>query len=148
MTHKVHFAICGAGNAGRPLLQMIEGNRQQLAAEQGIELVCTGIADSQGCAINPEGLSIPDALAAKTAFGSVACTAYHGYQGMTAMNMLKQCGAQLMVEALPANSADGEPGLSLILAGTALGMDVVIADKLPLALHWKSIFHEADQNGR
>ena len=148
MTRKVHFAVCGAGNVGRPLLQMIERSRHQIAAEQGVELVCTGISDSRGCALDPRGLSIAEVLEAKAAFGSVACTASHGHIDMTAHEMLKQCGAELLVEALPANLEDAEPGLSLILAGMALGMDVVIADKPPLALHWETVFQEARRRGR
>ena len=58
MTRKVQFAICGAVNVGRPLLQMIERSRHQIAAEQGVELVCTGILDSRGCALDTQGLSI------------------------------------------------------------------------------------------
>lgn len=148
MTRKVHLAICGAGNVGRPLLQMIERSRHQIVAEQGVELVCTGISDSRGCALDPQGLSIADVLEAKAAFGSVACTASHGYMDMTVHEMLKRCDAELMVEALPANIKEAEPGLSLILAGITLGMDVVIADKPPLALHWETIFQQADRSGR
>ena len=148
MTRKVRFAVCGAGNVGRPLLQMIERRRHQIAAEQGVDLVCTGISDSRGCALDPHGLSIADVLEAKASFGSVACTASHGYIDMTALEMLKQCDAELMVEALPANTKEAEPGLSLILTGIALGMDVVIADKPPLALHWETIFQQADRSGR
>ena len=148
MTRKVHFAVCGAGNVGRPLLQMIERSRRQIAAEQGVELVCTGISDSRGCALDPQGLSIAEVLEAKAALGSVACTASHGYIDMTAHEMLKQCGAELMVEALPADIKEAEPGLSLILTGIALGMDVVIVDKPPLALHWETVFQQAGRNGR
>ena len=148
MTCKVHFAICGAGNVGRPLLQMIERSRHRIAAEQGVELICTGISDSRGCALDPQGLSITDVLEAKAAFGSVAYTASYGHIDMTAREMLEQCNAELMVEALPANIEAAEPGLSLILTGITLGMDMVIADKPPLALHWKTIFQEADRSGR
>ena len=88
MTRKVHFAICGAGNVGRPLLQMIERSRHKIAEEQDIELICTGISDSHGCALNPQGLSIAEVLEAKAALGSVACTASHGHIGMTAHEML------------------------------------------------------------
>ena len=127
---------------------MIERSRHQIAAEQGVELVCTGIADSCGCALAPQGLSIADVLESKAAFGSVAYTSSHGYIGMNAHEMLKQCDAELMVEALPANIEDAEPGLSLILTGITSGMDVVIADKPPLALHWETIFQQADRSGR
>ena len=89
MTRKVHFAICGAGNVGRPLLQMIERSRHQIEAEQGVELVCTGISDSRGCALDPRGLSIAAVLEAKAAFGSVACTPSHGYMDITAPFLLK-----------------------------------------------------------
>jgi homoserine dehydrogenase len=63
------------------------------------------------------------------------------------LDLLAQVEAQVLLEASPVNLVDAQPGLSILLAALARGMDVVLANKGPLALHYPLLRVAADAHG-
>ncbi len=57
-TRDIHVFLMGAGNVGRMLLAQIQNHVKQLAAEHGINLKVTGLADSRKMHFSEEGISI------------------------------------------------------------------------------------------
>lgn len=146
MQKKVKFALLGFGNVGRPLLELLDAEKDRIAQRQHLEFICTGVSDSKGCAVDKNGLDMRAVFAARATSGSVGNTAHAGHMGMHGKEMLDAAGADLLVEALPPNIVNGEPGFSLLLHALDLGMDVVTSNKSHLALYWKEIFTHAKKN--
>lgn len=140
MLKTVRVLIGGLGNASRPMLDIISSQRDRMARDFSIVFQIVGVADSKGAAVSQEGLS-PEAVAAvKDAAGTVSAMPVFGRPGMSTLEMIGQCAADIYVEGLPPNLPTGEPGTSNIRAALQAGMHVVTANKAPLALHWGELF--------
>jgi homoserine dehydrogenase len=97
------------------------------------------VADATGLA--------PVALLAHKRAGGSAGAYPGGVAGATAVDLLAQVEAQVLLEASPVNLVDAQPSLSILLAALARGMDVVLANKGPLALHYPLLRVAADAHG-
>ena len=61
--------------------------------------------------------------------------------------MLAQVRAHVLLEASPVNLRDAQPALGTVLAALARGLDVVLANKAPLALYFQEVQRAAAANG-
>jgi homoserine dehydrogenase len=135
-TRTVDVILVGLGNVHRQFLHLLATRDQSLAQRYGLRLRVVGAADSQGAVASATGLDAAALLAHKRAGGS-AGNFTGGAAGATALDLLAQVEAQVLLEASPVNLVDAQPSLSYILAALERGMDVVLANKGPLALHYQ-----------
>jgi homoserine dehydrogenase len=140
---KLFIAITGMGNVGRRLLELIHRKRELAADRFDIELIISGICDSSGAILNPNGINIDQALAAKENKKSV-CTLPEGISGMNCAEFMQNVKADLLVELTPTNLKDGEPGLGAIRTALTKGMHVVSANKGPLVLAFSELANHAE----
>ncbi len=117
---------------GRRFLELIQLKRDAIRAARGLDLVLVGVADSSGVAVCPHGLDAATLIALKRAGRGVAECPAAGLPGCTVREMVKTAGADIFLEASPANLRDGQPALGWIEAALARGMHVVLANKAPL----------------
>jgi hypothetical protein len=66
---------------------------------------------------------------------------------MTALDLLRQAEADVLLEASPLDLETGQPGLSCIRAALSRGMHVVTANKGPLVLAYQELMELARSNG-
>jgi homoserine dehydrogenase len=144
---RVRFLLIGAGNVGRRFLELVQSKGVTLRERLGLELVLVGVADSSGVARNREGLSIPEIVALKRDGRGVAEHPKWGVRAGTALEMMRAQGADLLLEASPANMVDGQPALGCIEEALAGGMHVVTANKAPLVLAFPRLAELAWDNG-
>ncbi|MFN2217451.1 MAG: homoserine dehydrogenase [Anaerolineae bacterium] len=144
---QVTFLLIGAGNVGRRFLNLVDSKRTTLRERLGLDLVLVGVADRSGAARNPDGLSIPEIMALKKAGQGVAEHPRWGMPAETGLEMVKAGGAELLVEASPANMVDGQPAMSCIVAALSGGMHVVTANKAPLVLAFPRLAELARARG-
>ncbi len=142
----VKVAVTGFGNVGRGLASLLVENRDSYEERYGIRLVLTGVADQGGALVDPNGVDAGAALAAKEQHGSVARAA-GGRPGLTGVEMLNLCEANVFVEAASTNFVDAEPGWSSIQAALGRGVDVVLASKGALVLHYRDLMTMARKQG-
>jgi homoserine dehydrogenase len=135
-TRTVDVILVGLGNVHRQFLHLLATRDQSLAQRYGLRLRVVGAADSQGAVASATGLDAAALLAHKRVGGS-AGNFTGGAAGATALDLLAQVEAQVLLEASPVNLVDAQPSLSYILAALERGMDVVLANKGPLALHYQ-----------
>jgi homoserine dehydrogenase len=135
---KIHVAITGMGNVGRRLLELIQRKAELAANRFDIELLISGICDSSGAILDPNGINIDHALAAKQNKKSV-CTINSGVAGMKAAEFMENVKADILVELTPTNLKDGEPGLGAIRTALKKQMHVVSANKGPLVLAFSEL---------
>lgn len=140
----LRFALTGLGNIGRTLLEVI-GSREALLRERfGLVLRAVALADSSGCALDPEGLGLAEVVALKRAGRGVASLPGVGRPGMAVHELLDEAAFDVLLEATPTELRDGQPGLGLVRAALARGIDCVLANKGPLALAYAELAAASD----
>jgi homoserine dehydrogenase len=138
------LCLAGAGNIGAGFLAMLRDRHDDLVARYGADLSVVGVAELGGAALDPDGLDlrmVVDALAARTPLAQLADV---GRAGMTALDLLRGCDADLLLGATPVDLAGGQPGLDLARAALAAGIHVVLADKGPVALAYEELAAASD----
>lgn len=143
----VRVLLVGTGNVGRRFLELAEAKADLLRERLGFELLIVGVSDTTGGAICPDGLETGEIIALKTQGRGVADDFRWGRPGMTALDLVHEVQADLLIDASPANLADGQPGLSCIETALAKGMHVVTANKAPLVLAFPRLTDLAQRNG-
>lgn len=146
MAKRIRILIGGMGNAARPMVDLLTTERARLEETYGLTFQIVGAVDSKGGVITPEGIP-SETLAEAKAKGTLADIPGVGIQGLTALEMIEQCSADVYLEGLPPYLPTGEPGTSNIRKAMEKGMHVVTANKAPLALHWQELFDLAASKG-
>ena len=141
---EIRILIGGMGNAARPMVDLLTSERERMENVYGLHFRIVGAVDSRGGVIAPNGISSVTLSEAKNR-GTLADIPGLGIQGLTALEMIEQCSADVYLDGLPPYLPTGEPGTSNIRRALERGMHVVTANKAPLALHWKELFSLAAQ---
>jgi homoserine dehydrogenase len=144
--HPIDLILVGLGNVHRQFLHLLATRGPILDRRYGLHLRVVGVSDSQGALAAADGLD-PAALLAHKRSGAPVHTFPGGIAGATALDLLADTPARTLLEASPVNLADAQPSLGYVLAALERGMDVVLANKGPLALHYQSLRAAADAHG-
>lgn len=116
--------LAGYGAVGRAF--------HDLALRTHPDVRVVAVARSKGAAVDAKGLPLDPPLT----------------RGVAPLELLNEVEADVLVEAIPTNLRTGEPGLSLIRAAFERGLDVVSADKGPIARDLKGLRELAARSGR
>jgi homoserine dehydrogenase len=136
------IALTGFGNVGQGLATLLHQHGEEYRHRYGTRILLTSVSDRRGAAIDAAGLDLPRLLAAKSQTGSVG--GYGVESGESDPDaFLARSQASLLVEASTTNFDDGEPGWTYVREAIVRGLDVVLASKGALALHWKDLFERA-----
>jgi homoserine dehydrogenase len=128
------------------LLELMDRKREILANLFNIELNVTGICDSSGAALDPNGIDTKQALSIKENKKGI-CTLPSGVAGMKPHEFIRTVKADLLVELTPTDLKDGEPGLGAIRIALTKGLHVVSANKGPLVLAYSELANLAKSKG-
>lgn len=131
--------LSGLGNVGRSFLELIPSQVEVLASRYAIELRVVGAADSGGVAMDPAGLDVATLIATKQAKQTIASLDGVGCPGVSAVEMVRQEEADVLLEASLTNLRDGQPGLDIIRTALQRGVRVVSANKGPLVLAYDEL---------
>ena len=126
----IRCIIVGYGFLGRRLAREIAAHKIQ-------DLRLVGIASSKGYLYRESGFSLeelPENLAEAREFREAP-----------ASELINSRLADLLIELTPTNIRDGEPGLSHIRQALEEGMDVVTANKGPIALAYEELTGLAEE---
>lgn len=136
---EIRILIGGMGNAARPMVDLLTSEQKRMENVYGLQFRIVGAVDSKGGIIAPDGIP-SEMLSEAKKKGTLADIPKLGQQGLTALEMIEQCSADIYLDGLPPYLPTGEPGTSNIRKALERGMHVVTANKAPLALHWKELF--------
>jgi len=95
-----------------------------------------GVLDSNSAAIDQHGLDPAKLIARKRSTGRV------GDASLSTRDVLRGVESDVVVELTP-GTLDGEPAFSHMKAAIGFSKNVVTANKMPLALHYKELLGEA-----
>ncbi|MBN2476569.1 MAG: homoserine dehydrogenase [Pirellulales bacterium] len=146
MSRQVKIVLCGLGNVGKALLELLAERGGEIESRYGVRLILSAAVDIGGAAVgNDEGLPAAELLAhlrvgnAVEAFGSFA------QPGKTGKETIDEVEADVLIETTPTNLIDGEPGRTHVFAALEKGMEVVSANKGPIVLFYQEIHELARQ---
>jgi homoserine dehydrogenase len=138
--------ILGMGSVASGLCHLISDRQRELKL-MGLDLVVVSVVDSAGVAMDSEGLDLHKLLEVKKLLGTVARYPNAGKLGVGSKEVIESLNADLVVDLTPTNLVDGQPSLSNIRRSLRLGMNVVTANKGPLALEMPILMDLAKLNG-
>jgi homoserine dehydrogenase len=147
-TRRVRLVLVGLGNVGRNLLHLLLSKRETLLSRYGLELLVVGAADSSGAALNNGGIDAATLVRLKGEGKGAALYPVDGRPGMTALDLVRQAQADVLVEMSPTNLQHGQPGLQCIREALGKGWDVATANKGPLVLAYRELMAMAANRGR
>src|SRR6266581_8717668 len=130
----LRILILGYGHVTQAFLPLLASRSEWLARESGIRPVITGIGSrSRGLYIYSDGINA-DLLAREQdplSWLSSAGTRMENFEEFIQAG--KRAGASLFVELTTLNPQDGQPALRYIRKALEAGMDVITANKGPVA---------------
>ena len=144
---ELKLAFIGFGNVARAFARMMESRRTQLDGEFGLRWRTTAIATANhGCVLSNDGLDLNEAVDICESGGNL--TALAGVRDATdATRLIESCEADVLFETTPLNPGDGQPAISYISSALERGINVVTANKGPLAFAYRRLIEIAAERG-
>ena len=144
---QIEIAFIGMGNVARAFARLLHRQREQLQAAYGLSWNVTGIATYRhGSIACSSGVNLDDCLAVIERGSSL--TAVPGCADVgDAGGLLEQCNAHIVFETTPLSLNNGEPATGYIRQALTKGMNVVTANKGPVAFAYAHLRQLAEQRG-
>ena len=129
----LRLAIIGFGNVGQEFARMLVDKREWLLRKKGLDVEVLAIATrSKGSLISKRALDLQKTLDLLKAGKSLK-----GYgpeaTDLPPKSIIERCDADMMVELTTLNIDSGQPAIDHIKSAMSVGLDVVTANKGPIA---------------
>ena len=144
---ELKFAFIGFGNVARAFARILRDRRLRLAEEHGLSWTTTAIATGgHGCVLSQSAIDLDEAEAIVERGGML-----HDLSGASAASdsfeVIENCDADIVFETTPLNPIDGEPAATYIRRALGRGMNVVTANKGPVAFAYRELRMLARERG-
>jgi homoserine dehydrogenase len=137
----LRLCLLGFGGVARELCKLLDAQERALQA-MGLRVLVTGVGTRRGSLLVPDGMT-PAAVLASVGDGPAPPQA-----ARPALDLLAASRADVLVE-LTVMEEDYAPVATAHVEGAfALGMDVVTANKGPIAWNWQRVAEQAGVHGR
>ena len=137
-TRTVRLCLLGYGSVARAFCTLLARQQQPLRRDHGLRVLVSGVGTRRGSLVAPVGLEPAEVLAA-VADGKAPPQA-----PLAAGDLLAKSAADVLVE-LTVMEPDGAPlATGHVETAFALGMDVVTANKGPIAWNWRHVRDAAE----
>ncbi len=145
---ELRFAFVGFGNVARAFARMLHSSGPRLAGEFWLRWRTTAIATANhGCVVSgPGGIDLNDAADVCQKGGSLL-ELPGTIEAGDAASLIDSCEADVIFETTPLNPVDAEPAISYIRSALDRGINVVTANKGPLAFAYRELQELAAQRG-
>ncbi|HEY0752782.1 MAG TPA: hypothetical protein VGD98_02290 [Ktedonobacteraceae bacterium] len=148
MKTPLHLLILGYGNVAQALLPLLAARNTWIEERRGTSPLITGIGSRRaGFFIHPTGLSAADLTSGSDALHIFRQNAQTCEDALAFIRAGRSAGATILLELTTLNPTNGEPALSHIRAALESGMDVVTANKGPIAHAGTSLHAQARRKG-
>ncbi|HWP43020.1 MAG TPA: homoserine dehydrogenase [Blastocatellia bacterium] len=140
------LAFIGFGNVARAFARVLHSRRELLASRYDITLRAVGVATARhGSAVSDEGIDLIEASAALERGARV--TDLKGVRAAEdAYEVIERCRASLLFETTTLSPLDGEPAASYIKGALERGINVVTANKGPVAFAYRELKSLAERS--
>lgn len=140
----VRIAIAGFGNVGRAFARYTREDPRRF----GVDMDLSAVADSTGILRIEAPGDINSLVAHKESGAPIKSLPKSLAVGShsAAMEMLRADGVRVLVECLPTDIQNGQPGRGLIAAALAAGINVVTVDKGPMVHAFRELTELAQRS--
>ncbi|MBI3272369.1 MAG: homoserine dehydrogenase [Planctomycetes bacterium] len=139
----MRVVLFGLGVVGRSFVRLLAERSEHLVRVYGMRPRIVAAADSAGLAVDPRGLEPAALLATKERGAGLA----GGADADARAARLRELDAEVYVDALPTDTATGEPAMTYLRAALSSGKHAICANKGPLALAHPALAELAAHNG-
>jgi homoserine dehydrogenase len=137
----------GFGNAAQEFCRMLITKNEEIKSTTGYDVKVTAIAGrSKGAIINSKGIDLMKALMDVKSSGSFDDSA-EDIVSMETLQVIKNSGANVLVELSTLSIQDGEPAITHIETAFEKGMHVITGNKGPIAFKYQKLRDNAKERG-
>lgn len=137
----VRLCLLGFGNVARAFCELLDRQERPLAEQHGLRVLVSAAGTRRGSFLAPGGAAPRDVLAAAAGGGLPE-------QPRDAGGLLAASGADVLVELTVMEHGGAPVATAHLERAFALGMDVVTANKGPVAWDWRRVSAAAAAAGR
>jgi len=146
---ELKIGLIGFGTVGTGFVKLLLEKHGHIKERYGLDLRLVGVADLvKGSVYDERGLDMARLLELSKREGSIL--AYPGaveFEQFSSLDLVKEDGVDVVVEATPTNLRTGEPGYTHIREALKNGKHVVTTNKGPIALRYKELRELAARKG-
>jgi homoserine dehydrogenase len=133
------LAFIGFGNVARAFARMLEERELELEFRYGLRWQTTAIATANhGCITSNAGIDLIQA-AACVERGADLAELPESIAAADPLAVIESCDADILFETTPLNAVDGEPATTHIRSALTRGINVVTANKGPIAFAYSEL---------
>jgi homoserine dehydrogenase len=127
----INTVLFGLGTVNIGFLKILNAKQHELIEKYQLQFNITGVVDSSGVAIKPDGFAYDELIELKKRKDKVRSLSV--YEPSLSPDLIcDYIDADLLIESSPGNLRDGNPGLSVVKRALQKGWAVVFANKAPL----------------
>lgn len=142
-----NLALIGFGNVARALARLLLRKQEALKSQYDVTFSFTGISTGRhGCAVNPDGLNIEEALHLVESGKSIFPLS--SFDVPDSISVIKQSNSHVLFENSPVNTQTGQPALDHIRTALELGMHAITANKGPVVHGYRELTALANSKGK
>lgn len=143
------LAFIGFGNVARSLARLLMRKQDVLARDYAITFSVTGIATGKhGCAVNPNGLDLNQALALIESGQPISSLTNYHLPITDSLSIIHHSSADFMFENSPVNYETGQPAIEHVRAALNAGMHVSTANKGTVVHGYRELTALAESKGK
>jgi homoserine dehydrogenase len=143
----LRIAMIGFGNVGQEFARLLLAKRKWLLKDRGLDAEVLAISTlSRGSLLSKEALDLEKCLSLLKNQGRLSDYGSEA-TNLPPMELLAKCDADVMIELTPLNIESGQPAIDHIRKAMENGMDVITANKGPVAFAYNSLRNLARAKG-
>ncbi|MBN1678163.1 MAG: hypothetical protein JW880_06450 [Candidatus Thermoplasmatota archaeon] len=142
----LRLALVGFGNVGQQFARLLMAKRDWLLRKKGLDVEVLAIATrSRGSLLSKRALDLERVL---SAIGSGSLPAYGSDStALSPIGIIEKCDADIMIELSTLNIDSGQPAIDHLRTAMRAGMDVITANKGPIAWAYEELRDIARSKG-
>ncbi len=144
---EMKLAFAGFGNVARAFARMLSERRDDLARDYGLHFRTTAISTrNHGSVLSTDRIDLIEA-AARVESGE-SLTELAGCESVRdSFSLVERCDADILFETSPLNALDGEPAVSYVRRALERRINVITANKGPVAFCYRELNLLARERG-
>ncbi|MEM4417645.1 MAG: homoserine dehydrogenase [Nitrososphaerota archaeon] len=137
--------LVGLGVVGQSLLEALSARSEELINRYGLSVRVVMVADRSGTVASQRGFNPADLLRVKR--GGGLSSLGPSFRSEEVSSLMEEVEADVLIDATPTNTLDGEPSYTIIRKAILRGLDVITVSKGALALYFPAIRELASHRG-
>jgi homoserine dehydrogenase len=143
----MRLVLIGFGNLGRGFCRTLVEKSSFLRASYGLDPEVVAVVDEYGAVVDQGGLELEKLLKVAERSNTVATYPAKGKRKKSALEVIDEVEADVVLELTPTNIKTGKPGLTHIRKAMLAGRHVITSNKGPLVVAFKELDGLAQRQG-